>query len=225
VFGTSDENDRNFTRKTVERDNVLVITQMPEIDQQAYDQYKKNITRVIVPEGFRIRNIAERITEGDKFTHTKLFEITEVQSWVNCKSSVDTFLGSKKGINKIYGGFDLYSLQVNGTVVITQEDVDGFATVRVQHRFKIGDKVKISHSTQHKNTIGIIDYLIQDKPQYFGVTFNKIPTIYHEQFLTLYVPIKIGDYEVENIEGGVKVGCTIVTDFQIKEVAKLRGII
>jgi hypothetical protein len=222
VFGTDDEDNPNYTRKTVEQGNVLVITQMPEIDQKAYDQYKTNIAGVAVPVGYRIRNVAEKIIEGDKYCHTKYSQVNKTQSWITCVSSVDTFLGSEMGINKIYGGFDLSSLRASGTVVITQEDV---LTVKVQHKFKIGDKVKVSHSTQHENAIGIIDYLIQDKPQYFGVTFNKIPTIYHEQFLTLYVPIKIGDYEVENIEGGVKVGCTIVTDFQIKEVAKLRGII
>jgi hypothetical protein len=138
--------------------------------------------------------------------------------------------------SKMGGSDDLSKWEkCEGLIGSTVESCGNSFIIRpIANKFPLGSKVMFefrnhrlpatvwSYGTRTDTRVVKLDKEIELKNELTGLSLEFIDVSI--EYLKEYRPITIGEYEVEVAEGGVKVGCTFVSDEQIKQVAKLRGL-
>lgn len=162
-----------------------------------------------VPAGWRVLAVGETIKEGDKNVY-----LGDAFNMSACRTSVGYGYGD---------GHDGFNAET--WLVLRKCD---------EPQFKVGDKVNIANKFGFPSlNSGVITAIRGKSPtnpdQYSYIIDSDTPGEYmltvcvRDELLTKRETIAGHDVTVE--EGGLKVGCTFVSDEDIKKAAKLRNII
>jgi len=166
---------------------------------------------MIIPNSWRLIKEGEVLQEGDRFCSTSGGGSDRTSGWSRCHSSIGyPYLKHGKGL-------DIYHTAIRK---IEKEP------------FKIGEKVfvKWSNGYVQLDSLGIVRSILSDV---YVIEFNSIVLgsmgIDSAQIAVPYKYVsepsfKVAGHEVKNIEGGVQIGCTKVTDDEIRAVAKFRNL-